>query len=96
MEKSSFRAIVERLRPRLEASKTKSTNLTVETKMSIFIIFLRGNGLHTFVGDHYLHRTDQSTTCRVINEVAKAVCELLPEFICIPSKEERKEMSRKS
>ena len=96
MEKSSFITIVTRLRPSLESSHFKTTNLSAETKMSIFIVFVRGNGLHTFVGDHYLHRTDKSTTCRVINEVSRVICKLLPEFVTIPSKEARKEMSRKN
>ena len=76
LQKSSFIAILDKISPQLQGKREtlSSTDLREETKLSMFLMFARSNGVHGLVGGHILHQTSQSRANVVINEVAEALC----------------------
>ena len=79
MHKASFEIILARIRPQLASQDFKVTNLTPETKLSIFLMFLRSNGYHSMVASHHIHQVSTSTATKVINLVSNLIASLMPE-----------------
>ena len=70
MTKPSFKTILDALRPDLEPMRDKSTNLSPESQLALFLTFVRSGGVHRLVGQHYLYQVSAACVTRVVNKIA--------------------------
>jgi hypothetical protein len=89
MSKDSFRRVLGLIEVQLVGPRQHNpVSLNPIHKLTIFLQFLRTNGFQKSVGSQHHIRVSQSVVCEVVNNVAKIIAGLVPQFVTFPDVQE--------